>query len=99
MADTAIVPADLGSIEHDPINKGFHLVNDEDSPGANKVYGTNAAATKGFHDPVIIPPGPYDDDAAAATAGVAVGHAYRISQGNAYGIPSPSGRTVVVRIA
>lgn len=47
----------------------------------------------------FVVPGPYADDAAAAAGGVAVGNMYRISAGNDRGIPSPEGRTVVVRIS
>lgn len=44
-------------------------------------------------------PGPYSGDSAAATAGVAVGEPYRLSNENDYDMRSPDGRLVVVRIA
>jgi len=37
------------SIEKDSLN-AVHLVNDEDSPGNNQVYGTNATGVKGWYD-------------------------------------------------
>ena len=58
----------------------------------------NSLSLSGAELSVSIP-GPYSGDTAAATAGVAVGEAYRLSNENDYDMRSPDGRTVVVRIA
>lgn len=47
----------------------------------------------------FIVPGPFEDDQAAATGGVAIGHMYRISENNDEGAVSPGSRTVVVRLS
>lgn len=45
-----IAPNDDYSVDHDPVQKGFKLKNDEISPGANKRYGTDGTGTKGWQD-------------------------------------------------
>mgnify|MGYP003564216952 CR=1 FL=1 len=45
-----IVPTETKSVLHNETLKGFELVNDETSPGANKVYGTDGAGAKGWKD-------------------------------------------------
>lgn len=43
-----IVPTSLASVEHDPVGKGFRLLNDQASPGNNMVYGTDGGGVKGW---------------------------------------------------
>lgn len=45
-----IVPTEPGSVDHDPVAKGFKLINDQAAPGANKVYGTDGSGIKGWKD-------------------------------------------------
>jgi len=47
-----IVPNQNFSVKHDPSQGtgGFLLENDEATPGANKVYGTDGSGTKGWKD-------------------------------------------------
>lgn len=43
-------------------------------------------------------PGPFVSDGDAGTAGVPQFAAYRLSENNIYGIPSPDGRTLSIRV-
>ena len=43
--------------------------------------------------------GPFANDADAATGGVAIGEAYKLTAGNDFGIPSPDEGTLKVRTA
>jgi hypothetical protein len=47
----------------------------------------------------FVVPGPYENDAAAATGGVSIGEIYRLTQVNDYDLPSPGGRLIVARTA
>ena len=59
-------------------------------------FGTiNSLLSPGVLDSITLYPISYADDAAASTGGVAACGLYRIDQGNAYGVPSPLGATLV----
>lgn len=93
--DDVVIPSNLIAEQRVEIS----LFNGKPKTISNYGISINDVISKAIKEGRVSLPGPYTGDTEAAENGVKIGGMYILSQVNDYDMPSPSNRTIVIRIS